>query len=47
MIDEILINFNDTVYNAFYKLQKTRLKCLIVIDQNKKLLRAKYFFRAR
>ena len=38
MIDEILINFNDTVYNAFYKLQKTRLKCLIVIDKKKKLL---------
>ncbi len=38
MIDEILINFNDTIYNAFYKLQKTRLKCLIVIDKNKKLL---------
>ena len=38
MIDEILINFNDTVYSAFYKLQKTRLKCLIVIDQKKKLL---------
>ena len=37
-MDEILIKFDETIYNAFYKLQKTKLKCLIVVD-NKKIIR--------
>ena len=37
-MDEILIKLDETIYNAFYKLQKTKLKCLIVVNNEKKLL---------